>query len=33
METYSDGTGYNTCANQHPEMGYRILRGGGDTEL
>jgi hypothetical protein len=33
METYLDGTGYNTygTGNQYPEMGYWILRG--DTKL
>jgi hypothetical protein len=27
METYLDGTGYNTYGNQYPEVGYWILRG------
>jgi hypothetical protein len=33
METYLDGTGYNTygTGNQYPEVGYWILRG--DTKL
>jgi hypothetical protein len=33
METYLDGTGYNTYGtdNQYPEVGYWILRG--DTKL
>ena len=33
METYLDGTGYNTygIGNQYPEVGYWILRG--DTKL
>ena len=33
METYLDGTGYNTygIGNQYPEVGYWILRG--DTIL
>ena len=35
METYFDGTGYNTYGtdNQYPEVAYGILRGGGDTKL
>jgi hypothetical protein len=33
METYLDGTGYNTygTGNQYPEVGYWILRG--DTKV
>jgi hypothetical protein len=31
METYLDGTGYNTYGNQYPEVGYWILRE--DTKL
>ena len=33
METYLDGTGYNTygTGNQYPKVGYWILRG--DTKL
>jgi hypothetical protein len=27
METYLDGTGYNTYGNQYPEVEYWILRG------
>ena len=33
METYLDGTGYNTygTGNQYPDVGYWIIRG--DTKL
>jgi hypothetical protein len=31
METYLNGTGYNTYGNQYPEVGYWILRV--DTKL